>query len=85
MAAVKLYTAWWCGHCHRLKFQLRRAHIGYEEFNVEDHPEVSARIVAATGGNRIIPAVEVGETLLINPRVAEVEAALERKNAVSRN
>ena len=82
MAAVKLYSAWWCGHCHRLKNQLQRAGIPYEEIDIENHPEVSARIAGQTGGNRVIPTVGIGDRLLVNPRVAEVEAALRREDPV---
>jgi mycoredoxin len=82
MAAVKLYSAWWCGHCQRLKNQLQRADIDYEEVDVEHFPDVSARIVRQTGGHRVIPAVGVGEALLVNPRLEEVEALLEREDPV---
>ena len=77
MADLKLYSAWWCGHCHRLKYQLQRAHIPYEEIDVEERPDVSRRIVELTGGNRVIPAVEIGERLLVNPAMAEIHRALE--------
>jgi mycoredoxin len=82
MAEVKLYSAWWCGHCHRLKYQLKRARIDYEEVDVERHPEISARIVEQTGGHRVIPSVTIGETLLVNPRVADIEATLRQEKAV---
>ena len=83
MAAVKLYSAWWCGHCHRLKSQLRRADISFDEVNIENDPQASERIIAQTGGHRVIPAVAIGERLLVNPRIGEVEAALEREPASS--
>ena len=75
--AIKLYTTWWCGHCYRLKFQLRRAHIDFEEIDVEKHPDISRRIEAQTGGLRVVPTVAVGDALLVNPTVAEVSAAIQ--------
>jgi mycoredoxin len=75
--AVKLYTTWWCGHCYRLKYQLHRAHIPYEEIDIENHPEVAQRIEEQTGGLRIVPTAEIGDQLLVNPTVAQIEATLE--------
>lgn len=85
MAEVKLYTAFWCGHCHRLKFQLKRAGIPFREIDIEERPEVSDRIVGQTGGYRVIPAVEVGQTLLVNPRLDEIRGVLEAGGAASAN
>lgn len=73
---VTLLSTEWCGHCRRLKRQLDEEGIGYVEIDVDEHVEFGAPIVAATGGPRTVPAVEIEGHLLINPTVAEVADAL---------
>ncbi len=77
MPPVTIYSTTWCGHCRRLKRQLDDAGIAYEEIDVDVHEQYAERIVAATGGYRTVPTLQVGERLLVNPTVPEVWAALE--------
>lgn len=72
---VTIYTNPTCGPCRRLKRGLNEAGIVYEEVDVNTDPRFGARIEALTGGFRTVPAVEVGELLLINPPVDEVVKA----------
>lgn len=76
MEPITLYTTKTCGYCYRLKWRLKHKGIPYEEIDVNKHPEYNARILQATGGFRTVPTVEVGEKLLVNPSLAEIEAAL---------
>jgi mycoredoxin len=73
---VTLYSAEWCGHCRRLKRQLSDAGIDYVEIDIDENAEFGDRIVRHTGGFRTIPTVEIAGRLLVNPSVAEVDAAL---------
>ena len=77
MAPVTIYSTTWCGHCRRLKRQLDDAGIGYEEIDIDEHEQYADRIVAATGGYRTVPTLQIGDRLLVNPTVPEVRAALE--------
>ena len=43
----------------------------------DEHAHHGRRIEQQTGGYRIVPTVEVGERLLVNPTVAEVTDALD--------
>ena len=76
MAMITIYTTSWCGYCFRTKRYLDAAGIPYDEVDVDRHPEVGERIKRATGGYRTVPTLEIGDTLLVNPRPAEIEAAL---------
>jgi mycoredoxin len=78
MTQVTMYTTEWCGHCRRLKRQLDEAGIDVLEVDVDVHREYDGRIMAVTGGYRIVPTVEVGAQLLVNPSIAEIRSALGR-------
>ncbi len=77
---IALYSTTWCGYCRRLKRELAREGIAYEEIDVDlaEHRHHGERIVAETGGYRIVPCVEVEGELLVNPSVEEIKAAFSR-------
>jgi mycoredoxin len=70
--AITLYSTSWCGYCRRLKRQLEGEGIAFREVDLDEAPETGARIVATTGGFRTVPAVEIGEKLLVNPSIEEI-------------
>ena len=78
MLTVTMYSTTWCGYCRRLKRQFDDAGIAYDEIDVDEpeHRHLGDRIIEASGGYRIVPTVEVGGRLLVNPSLREVEAAL---------
>ena len=78
MKPVTMYSTTWCGYCRRLKRQFDETGIAYEEIDVDDpeHRHLGDRIIEATGGYRIVPTIDVGGKLLVNPSLKEVEAAL---------
>lgn len=78
MAQVTMYTTEWCGYCRRLKRQLVEAGVDVLEVDVDVHHEHGNKILAATGGYRTVPTVEVGTRLLVNPTIGEVKSALGR-------
>lgn len=80
MEPVTMYSTTWCGHCRRLKRQLDHAGISYEEIDIDEHQGYGDRIVAATGGYRTVPTLQVGSHLLVNPTVQEVHEALATAN-----
>ena len=69
---VTIYTTRTCGPCRRLKRELEEAGVTYREVDVNAHPTLGARIEALTGGFRIVPTVEVGKELMVNPPLIEV-------------
>jgi mycoredoxin len=73
---VTMYTTEWCGHCRRLKRQLGEAGIDVVEVDVDFNAGHDKKILAATGGYRTVPTIEIGTRLLVNPTVAEVKTAL---------
>lgn len=74
---ITVYSAPWCGHCHRLKDRLTRAGIEYAELNVDETPGAIERITELNGGSWLIPTVVFPDgSALVNPSVEEVAARL---------
>ena len=71
-----MYSTPWCGYCRRLKRQFEEAGIAYREIDVDATPGYDQRIIEASGGYRTVPTVELGDRLLVNPTLREVEEAL---------
>ena len=78
---VTMYTTTWCGYCRRLKRQMEDDGISFREVDVDVHEDFDDRIMAATGGYRTVPTLEIGGRLLVNPTLREVRAALQQAPA----
>jgi mycoredoxin len=66
--ALTMYTTPWCGYCVRLKKQLEREGVPFEEVDIERDPEAAARVEALNGGNQTVPTVVFADgTALTNP------------------
>ncbi|WP_329314478.1 mycoredoxin [Streptomyces sp. NBC_01278] len=79
--SVTMYSTTWCGYCRRLKTQLDREGIAYNEINIELDPESAAFVEKANGGNQTVPTVLVvslagAESVMTNPSLAQVKQAL---------
>ncbi|MEU8772768.1 mycoredoxin [Streptomyces sp. NPDC048606] len=78
---VTMYSTTWCGYCRRLKTQLDREGIAYNEINIELDPESAAFVEKANNGNQTVPTVLVrssagSESVMTNPSLAQVKQAL---------
>ncbi|WP_434596180.1 glutaredoxin domain-containing protein [Streptomyces sp. A5-4] len=78
---VTMYSTTWCGYCRRLKSQMDREGIAYNEINIEHDPESAAFVEKANGGNQTVPTVLVVPTsgeqsVMSNPSLAQVKQAL---------
>ncbi|MFD4525967.1 mycoredoxin [Streptomyces sp. NPDC058470] len=78
---VTMYSTTWCGYCRRLKSQMDREGITYEEINIEQDPQSAAFVEKANGGNQTVPTVLIvapsgNESIMTNPSLAQVKAAL---------
>ncbi|SHK90316.1 mycoredoxin [Pseudonocardia thermophila] len=73
MAQLTMYSTTWCGYCRRLKLQLDRAGIAYEEIDIERDPEAAKFVESVNGGNQTVPTVRFPDgTALTNPPFAAV-------------
>ena len=77
MSAVTMYTTSWCGYCVRLKSQLKRAGMAFDEVNIEVEPDAAAIVERVNAGNQTVPTLVFADgTALTNPSVAQVQAKL---------
>ncbi|UZI28866.1 glutaredoxin domain-containing protein [Streptomyces sp. VB1] len=78
---VTMYSTTWCGYCRRLKSQMDREGITYNEVNIEHDPESAAFVEKANGGNQTVPTLLIvapsgTESVMTNPSLAQVKQAL---------
>ncbi|WP_329137811.1 mycoredoxin [Streptomyces sp. NBC_00670] len=78
---VTMYSTTWCGYCRRLKSQMNREGISYDEINIEQDPRSAAFVEKVNDGNQTVPTVLVvspsgSETVMTNPSLAQVKQAM---------
>ena len=77
---LKLYSTPTCGHCTRLKIQLKRADIGFIEVNIDGDPLAAQYVMFLTGGKTSVPTVEFPNgTALVNPTIVQIRQRLARR------
>ena len=72
-----MYTTPWCGFCHRLRSQLDREGITYDEVNIEQVPDAARLVEEANGGNQTVPTLVYSDgSAQTNPGIAQVKTKL---------
>ena len=75
---LTMYTTTWCGYCVRLKSQLDRAGVAYEEIDIEREPAAAGYVASVNGGNHTVPTVVFPDgTAATNPSAAQVVSRME--------
>ncbi len=79
-AQITMYSTPWCGYCKRLKSQLTREGIVFDEVDIEQKPEAADYVMSVNNGNQTVPTVIVlapggKQTVMTNPSLAQVKAA----------
>lgn len=76
-AAVTMYSTPWCGYCRRLKSQLEREGITYDEVDIEQDPTAADYVMSVNGGNQTVPTLLFADgSALTNPSLAQVKAKI---------
>ena len=76
MAGVTIYWRPMCGYCETLKGELARRGVDYDMVDIWEDRSSAEVVRRATGGDEIVPTVQVGERFFVNPSADEViEAA----------
>jgi glutaredoxin-like protein len=73
---VTIYWRPMCGYCEQLKGELDRRGVAHVDVDIWEDRTQAEIVKAATGGDEIVPTVQIGETFLVNPSADEVEAVL---------
>ncbi|GAA5024504.1 mycoredoxin [Actinopolymorpha pittospori] len=74
---ITMYSTPWCGYCRRLKGQLDRAGIPYNEVDIEQHTEAADLVAKVNDGNKTVPTVVFPDgSALTNPSLAQVKEKL---------
>ncbi|HYI52416.1 MAG TPA: mycoredoxin [Microlunatus sp.] len=78
MAQVTMYTTTWCGYCFRLKSQLGRAGVEYDEVDIERQPEAGDLVASLNKGNQTVPTLVFSDgSAMTNPSARQVQERLE--------
>ncbi|MFG1700709.1 mycoredoxin [Nonomuraea sp. NPDC049309] len=79
--ALTVYSTTWCGPCKRLKAQLTREGIAFEDVDIESDPKAAEFVMSVNNGNQVVPTVVIetpkGRVVRTNPSAQEVKALLE--------
>jgi mycoredoxin len=71
---LTMYTTTWCAYCRRLKDQLIREGIAFDEVDIERNPDAADLVMRVNNGNQTVPTVVFADgTALTNPSLAEVK------------
>ncbi|MFG2502465.1 mycoredoxin [Streptomyces sp. NPDC048441] len=74
---VTMYSTTWCGYCRRLKGQMDREGITYNEINIEHDPDSATFVQEANDGNQTVPTLRFPDgSTLTNPSLAQVKQKL---------
>lgn len=77
MSSFTMYTTPWCGYCQRLKGQLGRENITFDEVDIEQVPEAAQIVEQVNDGNQTVPTLVYSDgTAMTNPSIAQVKAKL---------
>ena len=72
-----MYSTTWCGYCKRLKSQLGRLGVTFEEINIEEVPGTAEMVGKINGGNQVVPTLVFSDrTAMTNPSANAVVAKL---------
>lgn len=72
-----MYTTTWCGYCFRLKSQLGRAGVEYDEVDIERVPGTADLVASLNNGNQTVPTLVFSDgSALTNPSAKQVQERL---------
>lgn len=70
---LTVYSTTWCGYCVRLKSQMKRAGLEFDEVNIELDEDAAKYVEGVNGGNQTVPVVRFDDgTAMTNPSIKEV-------------
>ena len=74
--SVTVYATSWCGFCRMAKKFLDDEGIAYTEIDIDADETAALRVEQWNNGNRTVPTIDFGGTVLTNPSPAQMRQAL---------
>jgi mycoredoxin len=75
--SLTIYSTPWCGYCKRLKLQLGREDISFEEIDIEQDISAAEYVMKVNGGNQTVPTLIFPDgSALTNPSLAQIKGKL---------
>ena len=72
-----MYSTPWCGYCTRLKRQLDREGIAFEEVDIEQVPAAADIVMQVNRGMQTVPTIVFADgSALTNPSLAQIKAKI---------
>ncbi len=72
-----MYTTTWCGYCFRLKSQLGRAGVEYDEVDIEREAGAADLVASLNNGNQTVPTLVFSDgSAMTNPSAKQVQERL---------
>jgi len=72
-----MYSTPWCGYCTRLKRQLDREGIAFEEVDIEQVPDAADLVMQVNSGLQTVPTLVFADgSSLTNPSLAQIKAKI---------
>ena len=72
-----MYSTPWCGYCTRLKRQLDREGIAFEEVDIERVPAAADIVMQVNRGMQTVPTIVFADgSALTNPSLAQIKAKI---------
>ena len=72
-----VFSDFQCGYCQRLKGQMSREGIAWEEVDIEAVPDAAAIVERVNNGNQTVPTLVYSDgTAMTNPSLAQVQEKL---------
>jgi mycoredoxin len=74
--SVTVYATSWCGFCRLAKKFLDDQGIAYTEIDIDADEAAALRVEQWNNGNRTVPTIDFGGTVLTNPSPAQMRQVL---------
>lgn len=61
MSKVEIYTKGHCPFCHRAKYVLNQKGVEFEEFKIDEQPELRAVMIERANGGSTVPQIFIND------------------------
>ncbi|HEX8727810.1 MAG TPA: glutaredoxin domain-containing protein [Ktedonobacterales bacterium] len=74
---IRFYSTTWCGDCRRSRKVFQAMGVGFEDIDIEEHPEAAEIVRKANHGMQSVPTIIFPDgTVLVEPSNATLEQKL---------